>query len=156
MYWSPFFFFFFLHIQSMSSVRPYAFSWVFLFICRSSSLVHFKNGPDYLMMGTARVLISLMRFLLCSLVLNSFLFLLRYSFLNFFFHLCLFDIIRFQYFSGFVSFLFSECSDFFLDLVVLSIPSVICDSLLFIISMAHFSISNFHPYIITVHPHYLY
>ena len=33
-----------------------------------SSLVHFKNGPEYLTRGTARVFIPLMRFLLCSLV----------------------------------------------------------------------------------------
>ena len=47
-------------------------------ICRSSSLVHFKNGPEYLIMGTAHVFIPLKRFLLQSLVSKSFLVLLRY------------------------------------------------------------------------------
>ena len=33
-------------------------------ICLSSFLVHFKNGPKYLIRGTAQILISLIRFLL--------------------------------------------------------------------------------------------
>ena len=36
---------------------------VLLFICFSSSCVHFKNGPKYLTSGTAQVFISFMRFL---------------------------------------------------------------------------------------------
>ena len=52
-------------------------------ICWSSSLAHFKNGPEYLTRGTAQVFISLMRFLLYSLILSGFLVLLRYSFLIF-------------------------------------------------------------------------
>ena len=52
-------------------------------ICLSSSLVHSKNTPEYLMRMTARVFIPLMRFLLFSLVSSSFLVPLRYSFLFF-------------------------------------------------------------------------
>ena len=49
----------------------------------------------------------------CSLVSSSFLVLLRYI-CCFFFHLRLFDGVRFQYSQVFISFLFSEHSDFFL------------------------------------------
>ena len=42
-------------------------------ICLSSSIVHFKNGPEYLTPGITQVFIPLMRFLLYSLVSNSFL-----------------------------------------------------------------------------------
>ena len=52
-------------------------------ICLSSSLVHFKNGPEYPMWGTAHVSISLIRFLLYSFVSSNFLVLLKYSFLIF-------------------------------------------------------------------------
>ena len=48
-------------------------------------LVHFKNSPEYLTRGTARIFFPLMSFLLNSLVLSSFLVLLRYSFSIFFF-----------------------------------------------------------------------
>ena len=51
-------------------------------ICLSSSLIHFKNGPEYLMRSTAQVFIPLIRFLLDSFVSSSFLVLQRYSFLN--------------------------------------------------------------------------
>ena len=47
-------------------------------ICWSSSLVHFKNGFEYITSGTAQVFIHLMRFLQDSLVSRSFLVLLRY------------------------------------------------------------------------------
>ena len=40
-------------------------------VCWSSFLVYFKNGPDYFTKRTALVCISLMRFLLCSLVSRS-------------------------------------------------------------------------------------
>ena len=59
-------------------------------ICCSSSIVHFKNGPEYLTRGTAQVVIPL----LCSLVLSSFLVLLGYL-LNFFFPLLMFNGVRF-------------------------------------------------------------
>ena len=52
-------------------------------ICLSSSLVHFKNDPEYLMKGTTLVFIPLISFLLYSFVLSSFLVLLRYSFFIF-------------------------------------------------------------------------
>ena len=56
---------------------------VLWFVCLSPSLVHFKNGPEYLKRRTAKVFILLIRFLLYSFVLSSFLVLLRYSFLIF-------------------------------------------------------------------------
>ena len=46
----------------------------------SSSLVHLRKGPGYLMRGIVQVFIRLIRFLLESLVSSSFLVLLRYSF----------------------------------------------------------------------------
>ena len=60
-------------------------------------------------------------------------------FINFFFDLCLFDSFHFQYFL-FVYFLFSERSIF--SRFGNSIPSVICRFPLFIISIAHFSMTN--------------
>ena len=50
-------------------------------ICLSSSLVHFRKGPEYLTRGTAQVSIPLVRFLLESFVSSSYLVLLRYSLL---------------------------------------------------------------------------
>ena len=52
-------------------------------ICLSSSLVHFKNGPEYLTRSSAKVFISLIRFLLYILISSIFLALLRYPFLIF-------------------------------------------------------------------------
>ena len=46
----------------------------------SSSLLYFKNGPEYLTRGTTKVFIPSMRFLLFSFVSSSFLVLLTYSF----------------------------------------------------------------------------
>ena len=80
-------------------------------ICWSSSIVHFRNGPEYF--TRRQVFIFLMRFLLCSLVSSSFLVLLRYTFYFYFFHLRLFDGVCFQYSQVLASFLFSEWSDFF-------------------------------------------
>ena len=61
-----------------------AMSFLFLWsICWSFSVVHFKNGPEYVTRGTAQALsIPLMRLLLYSLVSSSFL--LRYFFVFFF------------------------------------------------------------------------
>ena len=55
---------------------------VFLSICTSSFLVHFKNGPDYFTSGKAMVFIPFIRFPWYCLVSSSFLFLPR-CFLNF-------------------------------------------------------------------------
>ena len=55
----------------------------------------FLPCPEYFTMGTSQVFIPLIRFLLQRLVSRSFPILLRYSF--FFFHLGLFDCVRFQY-----------------------------------------------------------
>ena len=109
-------------------------------LCLSSSLVHFKNGPEYLMSGTALVFIPFISFLLYSLVLSSFLVHLRYSLKFFFLHHHLFDGVYFQYSQVFLRFLFSECSNFFW--VGCSILSIMCRFSLFIISMAHFSRPN--------------
>ena len=86
-------------------------------------------------MGTAQVLISLIRFLLCGLVSSSFLVLLFLSFLHVWW--CLLPI-------------FSSAFPFFLSVLIFSwfgcsIPFVMCCFLLFIISMPHFSIPNFIP-----------
>ena len=66
---------------------------VFGFICWSSSLVHFKKGPEYLT-RIALVFMLLMRFLLCSLVSSCFFVLRRYYLKLFFFHQNLFDGVR--------------------------------------------------------------
>ena len=84
---------------------------VLWFICLSWCLVHFKNGPEYLTRGTALVFIPLIKFLQDSFVSSSFLILLRYSFLIFFFHLHLFDGVNLQDAQVFVDFLSSECSN---------------------------------------------
>ena len=71
-----------LSMSSLFTVINFLVLWS---ICLSSSPVNFKNGLEYLTRGTAQVLIALMIFLLQSLVSRSFLVLLRYSFLIFFF-----------------------------------------------------------------------
>ena len=89
--------------------------------------------------STAQMFILLMRFLL-SLVSRFFFVRLRYSYLILFFHLYLFDGVRFQYSQVLVIFLFSPCSDF--SWFGSSIPSVICLFLLLITSVALFSMPN--------------
>ena len=69
----------FLRCKTLRIVMSFFVPWS---ICWSSSLVHFKNHPEYLTCGTAQIFIPLMRFLLCCLVLCSFLVLLWYSFLK--------------------------------------------------------------------------
>ena len=95
---------------SMSSVECKALWIVIIFlvlwsICWSFSLVHFKNDREYLTKGIAQVCIPLERFLLQSLVSRNFLVRMGYSF---FFHLHLFDDVRFQYSQILVIFLFSD------------------------------------------------
>ena len=82
-------------------------------IC-GSCLFNLKNGPEYLTKGTVQLFIPFIRFLLYSLVSSSFLILLKYSFLILIFSFisAFFDGVRFQYSQIFVSFLFSEFSDF--------------------------------------------
>ena len=80
--------------------------------CLNYSLVHFKNGPEYLTRCTAEVFIPLISFLWYSFVSSSFLVLLWYSSLIFFFLLHLFDGISFQVAQVFVNFLFSDISNF--------------------------------------------
>ena len=109
-------------------------------ICLSSSLVHFKNGSEYLTRSTAQVFIPLIRFLLHSFVSSSFLLLPRYSFLIFsFISTCLMESASKipKYLNVFFS----------LSVLILSwfgsyIPSDRCRLPLFIACMAHFSLSN--------------
>ena len=56
---------------------------VLWFISWSSFLVHLRMAPEYFTRGTAQVFVSLMRFLLCGLVLSSFLVVLGYLKKNF-------------------------------------------------------------------------
>ena len=121
--------FFSWHIYSMSSLGCKAL-WIdmnFLVlwsICLSSPFAYFKkNSLD--------VYYFWWDFCDYSLVSSSFL-VLRRNPLKIFFHLSLFDDVRFQYSQVFVSFLFSEHSDFFLGLVVLFVLSCVvsCFSLL--------------------------
>ena len=126
---------------SMSSLGCNAFCMVISFlvlwsICLSSSLNHFKNGPKYLTKGTSQVFIPLIRFLVYSFVLSSFLVLPRYSFLSFSFissclmifpSICRFPVLQaFYFFSWFSS----------------SISSIMYRFQFFIIRMAHFSLPN--------------
>ena len=132
-------------------VRPYAKSWVILFsICWSSSLVHFKNGPEYLTRGTEHVFIPLMRFLLRSLLSSSS---EEIFFLIFFFHLRMFDGVRFQY-SSICEFHFLQAFWFLLDFVVLFLPPFV----VFRFSLLHdiFFYAKFHPYVFTIYSHCLY
>ena len=80
-------------------------------ICSTSSLVLFKNGHEYLTRRTAQVFIPLIRFLQNSFILSNYQ-VLKYSFLIFSFNILLFDGVSFQYPQVFVSFLFSERSNF--------------------------------------------
>ena len=131
--------FFDIYSLSMSSLGCKALFMVISFlvlwlICLSSSLVHFKNGLEYLTRGTAQVFIPLIRFLLHSFVSSTFLVLLRYSFFNFFFH-HLFDGVSFQDAQEFVGFLFSVCS---ILLLIWLFPSVRQ------VSFSHFSLLAWH------------
>ena len=66
----------------LSDLKPYAWSLVFLVLCSiylRSSLIHFRNGSEYLTRGTAQVLKPFIRFLLYRLVLRSFLVLISPS-----------------------------------------------------------------------------
>ena len=111
----------------------------------NSSVIHFKNGPEYLTRGTAQVSISFMRFLQCNLVSNSFLILLRYSFLIFFFYFGVFDSVHFQCSHIFVSFISSERSDFVLIGWLYSVRHLMFST--FHYSQVAFFYVKLHPYI---------
>ena len=111
---------------------------VLWFICWSSSLFLFKNGPEYLTIGTVQVFIPLMRFLQCCLVSSSFLVLLKYW--KKFFH------VRFLMVSAFNISKYLSVS-FSLSVLIFSwfgssISSVMRRFPLFIINTAHFSMPN--------------
>ena len=99
----------FLGYKALCLVMSFLILWS---ICWISTLVHFKNGTEYIRRDTCQVFIPLMTFLLCSLILNSFLVLLGYSFFIFFIHLRLFDDVRLPYLPVYVRFLSSKRSDF--------------------------------------------
>ena len=98
---------------------------VFWSICWSSSFVHFKNGPEYLTRGTALILITLIRFLLCSLVSSSFLVLLRNTFKNFFLSSLVVKWCPLPVFPSTCKLPLLRVLWFFLDLVVRFCPSFI-------------------------------
>ena len=77
----------------------------FQVLLSKSSLVHFKNGPEYLTRVTVKLFIPLRRFLLQCLV-SSWVFLFFRSILFLFFLPSLFDRARFQYSSVLVIFFF--------------------------------------------------
>ena len=109
-------------------------------ICLSSSLVHFKKGPEYLTRDTAQVFIPLIRFRLDSFVSSSVLVLLRYLFWIFpFISTCL--MVSASKMPKYLLVSFSP-SILILSWFVSSIPSVRSCLPLFITSMAHFSMLN--------------
>ena len=136
---------------SMSSLGYIVMSFLVLWsICWSSSLVPFKNDPEYLTRGeTAQVSILLMRFLFYSLVYSSFLVPLRCSFLIFFISACLM-VSAFQYLlvSFFPSVLISSWFG-------ISIPSILYHFRFSILACTFFW-GKFHPSILTVNSHNLY
>ena len=101
------------------------------------SLVHIKDGSEYLTRSQPRYIF--LWWDLCDVVW----FWVSFSFSSgilsfyFFFHLRMFYGVRFQYSQVFVSFLFSDRSDF--SWFRCSIPSVMFRLRLFLISMKHFS-----------------
>ena len=111
---------------------------VLWFICLSSSLVYFKNGPVYLKMRTAMVFIPLMRFLLCTLISSNFLVLLRYCF--FFFSFFFSILLGGAHFQSTCKFPFFWAFWYFLYLIVVFLA--FCHFPPFIISMTHFSMPN--------------
>ena len=109
-------------------------------ICSSSSLVHFKNGPENNTRGEQLRFVSHWRDF-CYVVRFRVVFSFSWGvgFLFFFFHPRMSGRVRFQYSQLFVSF-FSERSYF--SWFGSSISSVLCICPLFIFSIAHFSLSN--------------
>ena len=89
-------------------------------ICLKSSLVHFKNSPEYITSRTAHVFIPLMRFLLQSLVSRSFQIRLKFSVLIFSFIVCLMAPASNNTWI-FVIFLFTGRSDFLLVVLFLQL-----------------------------------
>ena len=127
------------HIESMSSLGCKALCIVICFLVLwfiywSSSLVHFKNGPEYLTKDTVQVFIPLMKFLPRSLVSETFLDLLRYLFL-FFILSPLVCYCQLRIFPSTCNFPFLQASCFFLILAVL---------ILSLFVFFHFSLLSWH------------
>ena len=97
--------FFSWHIQSV-----YVIHGIVLWSICLSSFVYFKTGPEYITREQLRRLSLWWYFCYIVLVSSSFLVL----FLNFFFHLHLFNGVRFQYSQILVGFHSNEHTDFFL------------------------------------------
>ena len=107
----------------------------------SSSLVYFKNGPEYLTRSIAQVFIPLIWFLQHSFVSSSFLVLLRYFFFIFsFISSCLMVSV-----SKIPKYLYVSLSVLILSWFGSSIPSARCCLPLFITTMAHFPLPNSTP-----------
>ena len=107
-------------------------------ICWSSSIVYFKNGPEYLKRGQPRCLFQVYSFLL-----SSFLIPLRYSFLIFSF-IAIFLMESASNIPMYLQLSFSPRILIF-SWFGSSIPSVMSCFTLLIVSMLHFSILNFIP-----------
>ena len=97
--------------------------------------------------------ISFMQF---SLVLGSFLVLLRYSFLDFFLTSLLVCWCQVLIFPGFYKFTFLRALEFFLDLMVPVRPSCVVSFPVFHYYHGAFFYAKFHPNVLTVYFHCLY
>ena len=106
---------------------------MYLLVLRSiflgSSVIYFTNGSGYLTKRTVQVFISLMRFLLQSLVSRSFFVLLRYSFLLFFSFISAFFMVSASNIDKYLQFAF------FLSVLIL----------IWFSSSIHFVVSRFIP-----------
>ena len=141
-------------LRHLWDVRPNTSSWFFLF---SGPLVEvlfwstLKVVPSIIRGRIARVFIPLIRFLLRSLVSSSFLVPLIYSF---FFLLRMFNSVHSQYYQVFVSFHFSERSDFFLICYFYSFCHMLFSSFHYWYGIFFFD--KFYPYNMNVYSHCLY
>ena len=136
---------YFLDTSNLSSLGFNALCIVMSFIvlwsiCLRSTLVHFKNGPEYLTRQITQVFVPFIRVLLYSLVSSSFLF--SYITLFIFFSFS-FDCVCFQY-----SLVFSLSVQIF-SWFGSSIHSAFCHFPFFIISVKHFYM-KFSSYILIV------
>ena len=152
------FFLCFLATLSMSSLVSKALCIVLIFhvlcfIFLNSCFVYFKNGPEYLIKGTAKMFIPLMRFLQQSSVTSRFFVFLSYFFLLFYLSFLLVWWSLLPIVLSICNFLFFQAFWSFPDLTVLFI-------LLFLFSYFHYnhvtSYINFHSYILAAYSYCLY
>ena len=140
--WLILFFLLFLDTYSLSIPSPgcegQCITIIFILlwsIFLSSSLVHFKNSPKYLILVTAQVFFPLVGFPMQRLVSRSFLVHLRYSFLLYLSSLLVWCCLLSIFLS---TWRFPFLRAFWLFLTGSSIPSIICLFPLFIMNMVHF------------------